>query len=73
MGGHQVTGGAVYCCAAGDGTRCLGAGDIFGAPAGGHQEYYNCRDEGADWLYFVHGVCVVFFCYMNKDSYKSGV
>ena len=43
MGGHQVTGGAVYLFL-GDGCRGgLGGGDVPGAVAGGHQDGH-CDD-----------------------------
>lgn len=60
MGGHQALSGAVYLFL-GDGCGlCIGACDVLGAPAGGHQkdDQYDYDSDGQ--VCFVHGESGVF-------------
>ena len=60
MGGHQALSGAVYLFL-GDGCGLsLGAGDVLGAPAGGHQKDDQYDYGGDGQVCFVHGESGVF-------------
>ena len=47
---------------------CLGAGEVFGAPASGHQDGGHYNYDGEYQVCFVHGECGVFQLYMHKNN-----